>query len=312
MVGRTGSGMTGTVASRAGPPPVRRRTASRRGSRPVREAQRSNSTVASGGTDAARASSVVARVPAQHPARDQGDDDVGHEDPAVDRAEDLDADLGGLRHVLDEHPGEQADPGEGLGDGDDPEGGGDGAGVHAPIVPEPLSPGRPGRGVRSRTPPQAAGQPELLELPDVALERQRLPAQRRGEVGRPDAGPLGDQPQHLAGPRAVARAASQRSSRASRARRSSSDSSACSRRATRGSGPARAHLHPVDVRARAGGRAAGAARPATRTPAAPGVVLGERRRVDLVDRVDPDDARRRCAGCCPGACAAGPSGGRRA
>ena len=111
-------------------------TASRTGSRPVREAQRSNSTVASGGTDAARASSVVARVPPQEPARDQGDDDVGHEDPAVDRPEDLDADLGGLRHVLDVHPGEQADPGEGLGDGDDPESGGDGAWVHAPILPE--------------------------------------------------------------------------------------------------------------------------------------------------------------------------------
>ena len=51
-----------TVASR---PPVTRRSGGRHrgpgaGSRPVREAQRSNRTVASGGTDAARASSVVA------------------------------------------------------------------------------------------------------------------------------------------------------------------------------------------------------------------------------------------------------------
>ena len=73
VVGRTGSGMTATVATRAGAPPVRRGDdVSRAGSRPVRVAQRSNQTVTSGGTDATRASSVVPGVPAQDPARPRG------------------------------------------------------------------------------------------------------------------------------------------------------------------------------------------------------------------------------------------------
>ena len=70
---------------------------------------------------------------------------------------------------------------------------------------------------------KAAGQAQLLELPDVDLNVLRLPAERGRQIRRAHAGTLADQSQHLAGPR-VPRAESRRSSRRSTARRSSSDS----------------------------------------------------------------------------------------
>ena len=111
-------------------------TACWRGSRSLRVASRSNHTVASGGTEQTSASTVVRGDQRSTRAATQGDDDVGDEDPAVDRPEDLHAQLGGLQDVLHVHAGEQADPGQGLGDGDDAEGGGGGAGSHAPILPD--------------------------------------------------------------------------------------------------------------------------------------------------------------------------------
>ena len=110
----------------AGRPRPRRRRAppalprlddgSNRRTRPrVRSAHRSNHSVNSGGMLAPSASSTSA-VPAQRSGDDDGGHDVGDEQPAVDRAEDLDADLVVHHDVLDEHPDQQARPRAGLGD----------------------------------------------------------------------------------------------------------------------------------------------------------------------------------------------------
>ena len=83
----------------------------------------------------------------QHPARHQGDDHVrATKIPPVDRAEDLDAQFGGLRDVLHEHADQQAHPGRGLGDGDDAERGGGGTGSHRPILPDGSAQVGPPRG----------------------------------------------------------------------------------------------------------------------------------------------------------------------
>ena len=52
---------------------------------------------------------------------DDGDEAVGDEHHAVHHPEDLDAELGGLGDVLEEHPGEQQRPGDRLGDRHGPE-----------------------------------------------------------------------------------------------------------------------------------------------------------------------------------------------
>ena len=51
---------------------------------------------------------------------------------------------------------------------------------------------------------EALGQAEALQLAHIDLERLRLPAQRRGQVGGPDGRPRGDQAQDRLGPGTVA------------------------------------------------------------------------------------------------------------
>ena len=87
-------------------------------SRPVRRVQRSNATVANGGTDETNPTMVTHSDQRLLRATRSVEQDVGHEDPAVDRTEDLDAELARVGEVLDVHPDEEAGPREGLGHGD--------------------------------------------------------------------------------------------------------------------------------------------------------------------------------------------------
>src|SRR4051794_445100 len=120
--GRTGSGMTATVARTVRP----RRSGSGNGlltGQPVvagGQPLEPHSGQRRHGADEGKHRRP--RRPAQHPARRQCHDDVRDEDRAVDRSEDVHADLGGLQDPFDEHAGEESDPGAGLGDGDDAEG----------------------------------------------------------------------------------------------------------------------------------------------------------------------------------------------
>ena len=67
-------------------------------------------------------STEAQRQPADGPLlvdeQEHGHQAVGDEHDAVDHAEDLDAELGGLGDVLEEHARQQQRPGDGLGDGD--------------------------------------------------------------------------------------------------------------------------------------------------------------------------------------------------
>jgi hypothetical protein len=62
---------------------------------------------------------------------DDGDEAVGDEHDAVHHPEDLDAELGGLGDVLEEHARQQQRPGDGLGDGERAEDAARGPGAHA-------------------------------------------------------------------------------------------------------------------------------------------------------------------------------------
>src|SRR3954468_19670139 len=79
-----------------------------------------------------------------------------------------------------------------------------GRGVTPSILPERSAQVRPPTGGDFIPHREAAGQPELLQLAHVPLERERLAPQRGGEIRRADAGTVGDQAQHVPGPRLAA------------------------------------------------------------------------------------------------------------
>src|SRR3954451_11613488 len=164
-------------------------------------------------------------------------------------------------------------------------------GVTTSILPERSAQVRPPTGRDFIPHREAAGEPELLQLAHVPLERERLAPQRGGEIRRADAGTIGDQAQHVPGPRLVADGVPTVEPVVDGA------AVLVTQHRLLPQGDPRivafeAHLHPVHPRAvpsleqpvQLGQR------PHARTD---GVLLGEHRGIDLVDGFDADDARGR-------------------